>query len=87
MAQWEILAPRLMEDGKNKAIRLDIPDVEDVKTVIVRMRGNNVDIQAIGSKDLVSIFKTKEGILRSILAKKNVRMGETQIFDVAKLYG
>ncbi|MCH2227101.1 MAG: hypothetical protein MK033_04945 [Candidatus Caenarcaniphilales bacterium] len=87
LAQWEILAPRLMEDGKNKAIRLDIPDVEDVKTVIVRMRGSNVDIQAIGSKDLVSIFKTKEGILRSILAKKNVRMGETQIFDVAKLYG
>ncbi len=87
LAHWEILAPRILEDGKNKAIRLDIPDVEDVKTIIVKMRGSSVDIQAIGSKDLVKIFKTKEGMLRSTLAKKNVRMGSARVLDAAAIYG
>lgn len=87
LANWEILAPRILEDGKNKAIRLDIPDVEDIKTIIVKMRGNSVDIQAIGSKDLVKIFKTKEGILRSTLAKKNLKMGSARVLDAAAIYG
>ena len=87
LAHWQILAPRILEDGKNKAIRLDIPDVEDVKTIIVKMRGSSVDIQAIGSKDLVSIFKTKEGMLRSTLAKKNIRMGSSRVLDAAAIYG
>ena len=87
LAHWEILAPRLLEDGRNKAIRLDIPDVDDVKTVIVKMRGNSVDVQAIGSKDLVKIFRTKEGMLRASLAKKNVRMGSTRVLDAAAIYG
>ncbi|NQY80388.1 MAG: hypothetical protein HRT47_08755 [Candidatus Caenarcaniphilales bacterium] len=87
LAQWEILAPRILEDGKNKAIRLDIPDVHDIKTIIVKMHGNSVDIQAIGSRDLVKIFKTKEGILRSTLAKKNVRMGSTRVIDFEKMFG
>ena len=85
LANWELLAPQLMEDGKNKAIRLDIPDVDAVKTIIVRMKGGKIDMQAIGSKDLVKIFKSKEGMIRSALGKKNVKMGKLQVFDIEAL--
>lgn len=86
LANWELLAPRLIEDSTNQAIRLDIPDVEDIQTVIVRMGQSGVTIQAIGSEDMVSSFATREGVLRSALAKKNVRLDSVTAFDAKAMY-
>ena len=86
LANWELLAPRLIEDSTNQAIRLDIPDVEDIQTVIVRMGQSGVTIQAIGSEDMVNNFSTREGVLRSALAKKNVRLDSVKAFDAKAMY-
>ena len=86
LANWELLAPRLIEDSVNRAIRLDIPDVEDIQTVIVRMGQSGVTIQAIGSEDMVNSFSTREGILRNALAKKNVRLDSVTAFDAKAMY-
>ena len=86
LANWELLAPRLIEDSTNRAIRLDIPDVEDIQTVIVRMGQSGVTIQAIGSEDMVNSFSTREGVLRSALAKKNVRLDSITAFDAKAMY-
>jgi hypothetical protein len=86
LANWELLAPRLIEDSTNRAIRLDIPDVEDIQTVIVRMGQSGVTIQAIGSEDMVNSFSTREGVLRSALAKKNVRLDSVTAFDAKAMY-
>jgi len=86
LANWELLAPRLIEDSANRAIRLDIPDVEDIQTVIVRMGQSGVTIQAIGSEDMVNSFSTREGVLRSALAKKNVKLDSISAFDAKAMY-
>ncbi len=86
LANWELLAPRLIEDSANRAIRLDIPDVEDIQTVIVRMGQSGVTIQAIGSEDMVNSFSTREGVLRSALAKKNVKLDSVTAFDAKAMY-
>ncbi len=86
LANWELLAPRLIEDSVNRAIRLDIPDVEDIQTVIVRMGQSGVTIQAIGSEDMVNSFSTREGVLRSALAKKNVKLDSLTAFDAKAMY-
>lgn len=86
LANWELLAPRLIEDSTNRAIRLDIPDVEDIQTVIVRMGQSGITIQAIGSEDMVNSFSTREGILRNALAKKNVRIDSVTAFDAKAMY-
>jgi hypothetical protein len=86
LANWELLAPRLIEDSTNRAIRLDIPDVEDIQTVIVRMGQSGVSIQAIGSEDMVNSFSTREGILRGALAKKNVKLDSITAFDAKAMY-
>lgn len=86
LANWELLAPRLIEDSVNRAIRLDIPDVEDIQTVIVRMGQSGVTIQAIGSEDMVNSFSTREGVLRSALAKKNVKLDSVTAFDAKAMY-
>lgn len=86
LANWELLAPRLIEDSTNRAIRLDIPDVEDIQTVIVRMGQSGVTIQAIGSEDMVNSFSTREGVLRSALAKKNVKLDSVTAFDAKAMY-
>lgn len=86
LANWELLAPRLIEDSTNQAIRLDIPDVEDIQTIIVRMGQSGVSIQAIGSEDMVNSFSTREGVLRSALAKKNVKLDSVTAFDAKAMY-
>jgi hypothetical protein len=86
LANWELLAPRLIEDSANRAIRLDIPDVEDIQTIIVRMGQSGVTIQAIGSEDMVNSFSTREGVLRSALAKKNVKLDSVTAFDAKAMY-
>lgn len=85
LANWELLAPRLIEDSKNRAIRLDIPDVHDIQTVIVRMGQSGVDIQAVGSADMVDGFANREGLLRGALAKKNIKLGAVRAFDAKSL--
>ena len=85
LANWELLAPRLIEDSKNRAIRLDIPDVHDIQTVIVRMGQSGVDIQAVGSADMVDGFANRAGLLRGALAKKNIKLGAVRAFDAKSL--
>jgi len=86
LANWELLAPRLIEDSKNRAIRLDIPDVEDIQTIIVRAGDSGVDIQAVGSESMVSGLASREGMLKAALSKKNVRLGSLKAFDAKALY-
>lgn len=86
LANWELLAPRLIEDSKNRAIRLDIPDVEDIQTIIVRAGDSGVDIQAVGSESMISGLASREGMLKAALSKKNVRLGSLKAFDAKALY-
>lgn len=81
LANWENLAPRITEDIKNRAVRIDIPGVNDIQTLIVRMKQNKVNIQAVGDRTTMAALESRKAELAFMLNKKNVSMGELQVFD------
>jgi alpha-glucosidase (family GH31 glycosyl hydrolase) len=85
LANWDELAPRITEDIKNRAIRIDIPGVKDIKTLIVRMSQNKVNIQAVGDKATMAALDSRKAELAFLLSKKKVNLGELQVFDANTL--
>jgi predicted transposase YbfD/YdcC len=81
LANWQDLAPRIIEDTKNRALRIDIPGIYDIETLIVRMTNANVSVQAVGSKDAMSLLQAREAELRTRLNAKNVGLTKLQVFD------
>ena len=87
LANWDELAPRIIEDPLNRAVRIDIPGVVDVETLIVRMKQNSVSIQAVGSKSAMDSLQARESELSQKLRSHNVTLGQLQAFDKASLGG
>lgn len=87
LANWQEMAPRIIEDIKNRAVRIDIPGVYDLQTLIVRMQQNQVVIQAVGSESAMTALKDREGELKSRLGKKNITVAQLDTFDINKLQG
>ena len=85
LANWEELAPRITEDIKNRAVRIDIPGLGDIETLIVRMQKNQVLIQAVGNHSAMKSLQGREAELKAKLASKNIYMGSLQAFDANKV--
>ncbi len=85
LENWDELAPRIVEDAVNQAVRLDIPGLKDIETLIVRMNGGKVSIQAVGSDKTMAALQSQEAILAGVLAQHNVSLGSLQAIDKAKL--
>lgn len=83
LARWHDLAPTIIEDHRNKAIRLDIPGTVDVQTVIVRQVGrNNIDVSAIGSTKAMRTFKSKSGELNARFRKHDMNLNDLKVYDM-----
>lgn len=81
LANWEELAPSIIEDPMNKAIRLDIPGIEDVETLIVRMNKNGVGIQVVGAKGAMEQLMATESELAKRLRAHSLGLDKFQTFD------
>ena len=73
-----------LEDTKNKAVRVDIPGLKDIQTVIVRMNQNKVQIQAVGSGETAKLFEN-QGMIKALLARRNVAVDKIQVFDANQM--
>lgn len=82
---WDDLAPRITEDAMNQAVRIDIPGLSDIETLIVRMNGGKVSIQAVGNGKTMSSLQSQAAVLSGILAKHNVAMDSLQAFDKSQV--
>jgi hypothetical protein len=81
LANWEDLAPRVIEDPKNRAVRIDIPGLPDIETVIVRMQGNKVAIQTVGNGKIMEKLQSREKELVSRLSSHNISLDSLKTFD------
>lgn len=81
LANWEELAPSIIEDPINKAIRLDIPGIADLETLIIRMNKGSVGIQVIGSKGAMEQLISNESELAKRLGTKSIGLEKFQVFD------
>lgn len=81
LANWEDLAPRITEDPMNKAVRLDIPGINDIETLIVRMKPSGIAIQVVGSKDTMTRLANSESELVTKLRTHNIALDGLQVFD------
>lgn len=82
LANWEDLAPRIIEDPRNKAIRIDIPGLIDIETLIVRLRQHGeISIQAVGDKNTMEKLQAGENILAQKLREKNINLTSLQAID------
>lgn len=85
LANWDMLTPRVIEDIKNKAVRIDIPGIKDISTIVVRMRGNQISIQAAGSETAMKLLQGGQGELNSRLNQHNVQLSELKTIDSSRL--
>ncbi len=85
LANWEDLAPRITEDIKNRAVRIDIPGLNDIETLIVRMQKNQVTVQVVGDGKVMDALQSREAELKSRLASKNIQLADFQAFDARRL--
>ncbi len=85
LANWEDLAPRVIEDTKNRAVRIDIPGLPEVETVIVRMQGNTVSIQAVGDGKVMEKLQRREKELVSKLGQHDILVESVKTFDSSRL--
>lgn len=83
LANWEDLAPRIIEDPKNRAVRIDIPGLVDLETIIVRTKQGEVSIQTVGEKSVMERLQASEASLSKQLRKHNIQLGTLQTFDAA----
>jgi ribosomal protein S17E len=85
LANWEDLAPRVVEDPKNRAVRIDIPGLPEIETIIVRMNGNKVSIQTVGEGKIMDRLQSREQELVSKLSSHNISLDSLKTFDSAAL--
>jgi len=85
LAKWDELAPRIIEDPKNRAVRIDIPGLNDVQTLIVRMKQDSVHVQVVGEKSAMERLQSSEGELSRKLRDHNVKLAGLQAFDSASV--
>jgi len=85
LAKWDELAPRIIEDPKNRAVRIDIPGLNDVQTLIVRMKQDSVHVQVVGEKSVMERLQSSEGELSRKLRDHNVKLAGLQAFDSASV--
>lgn len=83
LANWEELAPRIIEDPKNRAVRIDIPGLIDLETIIVRTKQGEVSIQTVGEKGTMEKLQSQEAILNKKLKEHNIKLASLQTFDAA----
>lgn len=81
LENWEDLAPKVIEDPVNKAVRIDIPGINDIETLIVRMNRGAVGIQVIGSKDAMGRLIGGESELAKKLREHNIVLDSLKAFD------
>lgn len=81
LANWEELAPSIIEDPNNRAVRIDIPGINDLETLIVKMNHGKVGIQLVGSKDAMNQLMASEAELASKLSKHKIALEKFQAFD------
>lgn len=85
LANWEDLAPKVVEDPKNRAVRIDIPGLADIETVIVRMNGNKISIQTVGDGKIMGKLQSREQELVSKLSAHNISLDSLKTFDSVAL--
>gem|GEM_PF-3336146 len=85
LAKWEELAPRIIEDPKNRAVRIDIPGINDIETLIVRMKQDSVHVQVVGDKSTMERLQSSESELSRKLRDHNVKLAGLQAFDSASV--
>ena len=83
LANWEDLAPRIIEDPKNRAVRIDIPGLVDLETIIVRIKQGEVSIQTVGEKKVMERLQASEASLGKKLREHNIQLGTLQTFDAS----
>lgn len=72
LANWGLLQPRIAEDAKNMAVKLEIPGLNNFHTVIVKkIPQKGLVIQTVGDKGTMELFKRSSGLLKSNLSKKH----------------
>lgn len=81
LENWEDLAPKVVEDPINKAVRIDIPGINDIETLIVRMNRGAVGIQVVGSKDAMGRLMHGESELAKRLREHNIVLDSLKAFD------
>ena len=81
LANWDDLAPRVVEDPKNRAVRIDIPGLPEIETVIVRMQGSKVAIQTVGEGKIMEKLQAREKELVSKLSAHNISLDSLKTFD------
>ncbi len=81
LENWEDLAPKVVEDPVNKAVRIDIPGINDIETLIVRMNRGAVGIQVVGSKDAMGRLMSGESELAKKLREHNIVLDSLKAFD------
>ena len=81
LANWEEMAPSIVEDTANRAIRIAIPGINDLETLIVKMNQGKVGIQLVGSKDAMNQLMSSEAELVAKLSKHQIALDKFQAFD------
>jgi hypothetical protein len=81
LANWEDLAPRVTEDPKNRAVRIDIPGLPEIETIIVRMQGGKVSIQTVGDGRTMGRLQSREQELVARLSSHNISLESLKTFD------
>lgn len=81
LANWEDLAPRVTEDPKNRAVRIDIPGLPEIETVIVRMQGSKIAIQTVGEGKIMNKLQSREKELVNKLSAHNISLDSLKTFD------
>ena len=77
----DVFAPKVVEDPVNKAVRIDIPGMNDIETLIVRMNRGAVGIQVVGSKDAMGRLMSGESELAKKLREHNIVLDSLKAFD------
>jgi len=85
LARWEELAPQIIEDPKNRAVRIDIPGLNDVETLIVRMKQDSVVVQVVGEQSTMERLQSSQSELSKTLKEHNVKLASLQAFDSTKV--
>jgi hypothetical protein len=81
LANWDDLAPRVIEDPKNRAVRIDIPGLPEIETVIVRMQGSKVSIQTVGKGNIMEKLQSRKAELAGRLSSHNIALDDLKTFD------
>lgn len=74
---WEKMSPSVTEDGSKKTVRIDIPLLKDVRTLILRLHGDrSVTASLLGSEGMAELIKQHKDKLEKNFRNQKLSLRE-----------